>query len=60
MEKKLLPNDEAAMVAQKEALEELERFNRFLASMGQPPVSFLERPALITYIKCAKLGLLNG
>lgn len=60
MERKTLPNDERAQAAQKIAEAEVEKLNRYLATMGQARVSFLEKPALITYIKCRELGLLDG
>ena len=60
MERRTLPDDEASRAALKTAEAELVKFNKFLVSMGYPPVSFLERPALITYIRVRELGLLDG
>jgi len=51
--------DPAEREAQEYALHEIERLNMLLAGKRVPPVSFIERPMLVTYIKAKRLGLLK-
>lgn len=60
MEVNPLPETDASRAAQAKALVEIEKLDKLLVSRGYPPISFMEKPMLLTYIKAKELGLLDG
>ena len=60
MTQKRLPNDELAQIAEKKALDEIEKLNKLMGDFGVPKCNAIERAVLITYIKAKELGLLDG